>query len=151
MSFTGWLPTIAGAILLLAGLVCLILEVKVVSHGILTFVGLVLCIVGLYLLLGRIPWIFVIPAALAVATMSVALTVMAVRARAGKPLGDTRELVGRVVPVSQAVGPDGGKVVVDGVFWNAVSPRPIAAGSKVRIVGANGLVLTVEEPKEEPA
>jgi membrane protein implicated in regulation of membrane protease activity len=101
-------------------------------------------IAGLVLLLDEVPWLVVIPAIFGVMAIAGVLATMAYRVRKDRPLGDTTELIGRVVPVSTEIGPSGGKVVVDGVFWSATSPTPIAKGAKARIRRAEGLVLEVE-------
>jgi membrane-bound serine protease (ClpP class) len=37
-----------------------------------------------------------------------------------------------------------GKVFIHGEYWDAVSRTPIAPGASVRVVGVQGLTLTVE-------
>ena len=140
----GWLPTVAGIALLLLAVVLLVLELYVTSYGVLTLAAIAAGIGGLYLVLGRVPWPIVIPTAIALLAISGFLTVMVLRAKVTPPLGDPSELVGRVVTVTSAVGADGGKVLLDGVYWTAQSRVEIPAGAKAVIRGANGLVLLVE-------
>jgi membrane-bound serine protease (ClpP class) len=37
-----------------------------------------------------------------------------------------------------------GKVMIRGEYWNAFSERPIPAGSRVRVIKAEGLLIQVE-------
>lgn len=139
-----WLPTVLGILLVGLGLACFILEVKVVSYGIFTVLGGACLIAGLVLLLDEVPWLVVIPAIAGVMAIAGVLATMAYKVRLARPLGDAGELIGRIVPVTSGIGPEVGKVVVDGVYWSATSAKPIAPGAKARIVGATGLVLEVE-------
>ena len=41
------------------------------------------------------------------------------------------------------VGPAGGEVFVHGEYWHARSAAPIPKGSRVRVVGVDGLTVTV--------
>ena len=53
-------------------------------------------------------------------------------------------MLGRVVPAVEPIDPAGGKVFIEGEYWNAVSTEAIAAGQAVEIVALNGLTLTVK-------
>jgi membrane-bound serine protease (ClpP class) len=57
-------------------------------------------------------------------------------------------MFGKETPALTAIGTLGGKVFVEGEYWNAVSESPIAAGQIVEITGMNGLTLLV---KPKPA
>ena len=56
-------------------------------------------------------------------------------------LGATGTVKGRLDPT--------GTVFVQGTLWSARSPVPIEAGATVRVVGVEGLRLTVEKVTEE--
>jgi membrane-bound serine protease (ClpP class) len=51
---------------------------------------------------------------------------------------------GKLAQAINGIDSGGGKVFVEGEYWNAVSPVPVAAGASVRIVGIAGLTLQVE-------
>jgi membrane protein implicated in regulation of membrane protease activity len=57
----------------------------------------------------------------------------------------TEPLIGRhglvTIDIDPTIG--GGRVTVGGEDWAARSPEPIAAGTKIRVVGADGIVLEV--------
>jgi membrane-bound serine protease (ClpP class) len=44
-----------------------------------------------------------------------------------------------------------GQVSVHGEIWRACSSSPIAAGSRVRVTALDGLTLTVEADRFQPA
>lgn len=57
-------------------------------------------------------------------------------------------LMGRTGVVSEAIAAGGyGRVAIDGDDWKAVSAGggPVAMGSKVKVVGRESIILTVEE------
>lgn len=140
---------IAALLLIAIGFICFILEVKITSYGLLTIGGIAAILLGLVMLVDEtvftvgIAWSAVLPALATTAAITMGITFLAVRAMASPPLGDTGELVGRIVRAAGPLSPEG-KVMVDGVFWNAVSTVPVADGGPVRIVGARGLLLSVE-------
>jgi membrane protein implicated in regulation of membrane protease activity len=70
--------------------------------------------------------------------------------RKREPLSDrptlnrrTAELVGRVVRLERAIANGRGQVQIADAFWDVCGPE-LPAGTEVRIVGANGMVLEVE-------
>jgi membrane-bound serine protease (ClpP class) len=75
----------------------------------------------------------------------VAAGVQALRSRS--PAGGSA-LVGQTGVAREALSPEG-HVLVNGELWRAVArDTPVAAGSRVRVVDANGLTLTVEKTGE---
>ena len=140
---------IAGLLLVAIGFLCFILEIKITSYGLLTIAGIAAVLGGLVILVDEtvftvgIAWSAVLPAFATAAAIAMTITYLAVKAMASPPLGDTGEMVGRIVRAAGALAPSG-KVMVDGVFWNAVSTGPVPDGATVRITGATGNVLRVE-------
>jgi len=138
------------AILLIAGAVALFaIEAKVTSHGVLATAGVLAMLAGA-LILVRSPITgagvslgvalgFTIPfAILAVFVMRLAMRTFAMKQSMG-----TSELVGQTGEVRETV--DGtGMVYVAGELWRARSTAKIPAGSKVRVLRVDGLVLEVE-------
>ena len=61
------------------------------------------------------------------------------------PVRTGREaMLGKIVPALDAISPIGGKVFVEGEYWNAVSDTPVQPGQVVQIVSVNGLTLKVK-------
>ncbi len=55
----------------------------------------------------------------------------------------TAQLVGRVVPLTQAIVQGSGRVQIADAYWDVTGPE-LPAGASVRIVGAEGMTLKVE-------
>jgi membrane-bound serine protease (ClpP class) len=139
----------AGLLLILFGVVLLIADVKVASHGILTVGGIVSMLLGSMMLYDapesglRVSWLVVIPtvgatAGLVIVAVSVGLAALYRPATTG-----AAGMVGQTGVVRRALDPEG-QVQVDGELWRAVAPDgPVAAGESVRITAVDGLTLTV--------
>jgi membrane-bound serine protease (ClpP class) len=139
----------AGLLLILFGVVLLIADVKVASHGILTVGGIVSMLLGSMMLYDapesglRVSWLVVIPtvgatAGLVIVAVSVGLAALYRPATTG-----AAGMVGQTGVVRRALDPEG-QVQVDGELWKAVAPEgPVAAGESVRITAVDGLTLTV--------
>ncbi|HVO31445.1 MAG TPA: NfeD family protein, partial [bacterium] len=146
----------AGLLLIAIGFGCFVLEIKITSYGLLTVAGISAIVGGLFLLVDKsrftvpVSWSVAVPGLGSMALIAAFLTWLAARAMRSTPLGDDRELVGRVVRAHTALSP-AGTVTLDGVFWKAVSTRPVEAGASVRIVAAKGLLLEVEPAPAEAA
>ena len=144
----------AGLLLILFGIVLLIAEIKVVSHGVLAIGGIVALALGSLMLFDapevgfRVSWWVILPTVGATAGMflvavGAGLRALSVRAPVGGPA-----LVGQTGIARSALSPEG-QVLVQGELWRAVARgAPVAEGARVRVVGANGLTLTVEKAGE---
>ncbi len=139
----------AGLLLILFGIVLLIAEIKIVSHGVLAIGGMVSMALGSLMLFDapevgfRVSW-WIIGSTVA-ATTGIFLFVVAAGVRAlGRPSSTGAEgLVGRIATVRERLGPEG-QVMVSGEIWRAVAEgEPLEPGAQVRIVGVNGLTLKV--------
>jgi membrane-bound ClpP family serine protease len=53
-------------------------------------------------------------------------------------------MIGTIATALTAVDSAGGKVMVDGENWSAVSESPVAPGARVEILGLEGLILRVK-------
>jgi membrane-bound serine protease (ClpP class) len=142
---------VVGLLLILLGLVFFILEVKVVSYGMLAVGGLVSLVIGSLMLYSgapipelRLPLSVILPVALAFAAILVFLLTLAARAfREPVATGD-EALVGQEGDVREAIDPPRqGKVYLLGEYWNAECDRPAAVGRRIRVAARRGMVLKV--------
>lgn len=143
----------AGVALLVLGVVMLILEAHVTSHGILGASGIAALIAGGLLLyntnsgaFGISPWVVVAVGLILGAGVAFAVQ-RAVRARRLPKRTGWEELVGAVAEVRQPLDPLG-QVFVYGALWqarlrDAARARPVALGSRVRVESVEGLTLEV--------
>jgi membrane-bound serine protease (ClpP class) len=139
----------AGLLLILFGLILLIVEIKVVSHGILTVGGVVAMLLGSFMLYDapetglRISWLVVIPTVGAVAGLVIFAVSAGVRALYRTPSTGTAGMVGQVGVVRSPLDPEG-QVMIDGELWRAVTREgPVATGEAVQVTAMDGLTLTV--------
>jgi membrane-bound serine protease (ClpP class) len=137
-----------GAALLLLSLSFFILELKFASHGILGAGGVVAMILGSLFLINGPPEMRIrISTALAVtlpfAIVTACLLTMVLRARSQRVVTGPTAMLNTTGVALTALSPQG-KVFVHGEYWDAVSTMPIAPGASVRVVGVEGLTLTVE-------
>jgi membrane-bound serine protease (ClpP class) len=141
----------AGLLLILFGVILLIAEIKVVSHGILTIGGVVAMLLGSMMLYDapeagsalRISWWVIVPAVGSTAGLVVFALSYGVRALYRTPTTGAPGMVGQTAVARTPLAPEG-QVAVQGELWRAVAQDgPVAAGEPVTIVGVDGLTLTV--------
>jgi len=138
-----------GVLLILLGISFFVLEVKVVSYGLLTVAGLVSFIFGSLMLIRspfpalRVGLAVVLPTALAVAFVVIFLLARVLRSYRRQPLTGAKGLVGEFGKAAVALEPSG-KVFVHGEYWEAISRAPIPKGARVRVVKVVNLLLEVE-------
>jgi membrane-bound serine protease (ClpP class) len=140
----------AGLLLILFGIVLLIAEIKVVSHGVLTIGGVIAILLGSVMLVNtaelpiRVSWTVIIPVVAVTAGIFVFAISAGVRAQLQQPTTGTAGLLSEVGEVKTAIDPEG-EVLVRGELWTAVANGPgIGVGERVRVVGVEGLKLRVE-------
>jgi membrane-bound serine protease (ClpP class) len=144
----------AGLLLILFGIALFIAEIGVVSHGVLASGGIVALGLGSLMLFDapeagfRVSWWVILPTVGATAAVFLFVVAVGIRAlRGGSPAG-TSTLVGRIGVAREPLSP-AGQVLVQGELWRAVARgAPVEEGSRVRVVDANGLTLTVEKAGE---
>ena len=140
----------AAVALILGSFILFALEAKFASHGVLTTGGIVLMAIGgLMLVDGPVPELRVkLLTALSVAVplglITAFLMSIAVRARRNKVMTGIPGMIGEVGTVQAPLSPMG-KVWVHGSLWDAVAPREVEQGARVKVVDVDGLLLKVEK------
>jgi membrane-bound serine protease (ClpP class) len=135
--------------LMLAAMVLLLLEAKFGAHGALAIAGIVCLTFGtLTLVAAPVPEMGISPlVALSVSAAFGAITVflvrLVVRARLRKARIGAEAMVGCPATAMEALAPQG-HVVVEGEIWRAVASAPVPAGTALRVVGHDELLLRVE-------
>jgi len=139
----------AGFLFILLAIIFFILEIKVVSYGMLSLAG-VLCLVLGSLMLFRVPGeanrlalSVLLPTVIAVSAFFVSVATLAFRAQMRRSRTGADALLGAIGDVKEDLSPLG-KVFVEGELWNAEADEPIPAGSKVRVLDVENLKLKVE-------
>lgn len=138
-----------GVLLMLLAIVFFVLEVKVTSYGLLTVAGLVSFVFGALMLIDtpipalRVGLEVILPSALLIAGLVIFLLNRVLHVHRRTPLTGQEGLLGEEGRVVVALDP-AGKVFVHGEYWDAVAPRPLALGERVRVVKVQGDRLEVE-------
>ncbi|MEE4253803.1 MAG: nodulation protein NfeD [Desulfuromusa sp.] len=145
-----------GFLLIILAIVLFILEVKVVSYGMLAVGGIISMALGSIMLIDSSEPYLQISRAVIAATVTVSAgffllaTGMVVKTQRRPVISGQEGMVGEI---GEAIDPisDSGMVFVHGEYWQACSDQPIPVGAKIRIIKVmDGLKLQVEtiEPKE---
>lgn len=146
-----------GVLLILLAVVLFILEVKVVSYGMLSIGGMISMAFGSLMLIDSSEPYLQISGAVIAATVMVSAgfillaTTMVVRTQR-RPVSSGQE--GMIGEVGEALEPIGqsGKVFVHGEYWHACSDNHIPGGKAIRVVQLlEGLKLKVEAVDSAPA
>lgn len=142
-------PDLAATVLLMIGVMLLILEVKIVSYGILGVMGTVCLAVatGVIWRYGQEFWgisiYYVLPIILLVLILTVAMAIMAAKAHREQVASGAEGFIGEVAEASEDLKP-AGRVFFQGSYWQAESCAPVSAGAPVRILAVERLKLIVE-------
>jgi len=142
----------AGLGLILFGIVLFLLEIKIVSHGLLSIGGIVSLFLGSIMLI-RTPTILeAVEISMSVIVASVIITsvfftiilTLGLRSQRLKPTTGSEGLVGEVGEVVTALKPSG-TVRVHGELWQAeTAGESIKAGEQIRVTRVQNLTLRVE-------
>lgn len=146
-----------GILLIVAGLVLFILEFKFTSFGLLTAGGIVLMVFGSLFMFENTPdKVFpetefqlraslgvILPSVIAMGLFTLFVAYKIVRAQVRKGRTGQEGIIGEFGTAATDIG-QAGKVTVQGIYWDAGSDQPIAKGSRIRVVDAQGLMLLVE-------
>jgi membrane-bound serine protease (ClpP class) len=139
----------AGLLLILFGIVLLVAEIKIVSHGVLAIGGMVSMALGSLMLFDapeigfRVSWWVIGPTVGATAGLFLFVIAAGVRALGRPPATGAEGLVGKYATVRERLAPEG-QVLVAGEIWRAVADgEPVEPGVQVRVVAVDGLTLKV--------
>ena len=147
----------AGLLLILFGIVLLVAEIKIVSHGVLAIGGMISMALGSLMLFDapevgfRVSWWVIGPTVAGTAGLFLFVIAAGVRALGRPPATGAEGLVGKLATVRERLAPEG-QVLVAGEIWRAVvDGEPLEPGVQVRIVTVDGLTLRVAKTEAEAA
>jgi len=143
-----------GLLLIGLGMVMLILEIKVTSFGMLILGGIVAMSLGALMLIDspeeylRIPVSTIVLVVGTTAGLFLFVVGAAVRSVGRRPVSGREGMLGAMGTVRGRIDPTG-TVFVHGTLWSARSASPVEVGETVRVLGIEGMQLTVEKVTEE--
>lgn len=140
----------AGLALIALALALFIIDVFTPTHGILTTGGIAAFLIGSLMLFDRaepafrLSLSFIIPAAIVTALFFAFIVGSGLRAQLLPGKAGTDTMLGKTVKAITRVDSAGGKVFIEGEYWNAVSDPPVEQGQPVEVTAVKGLTLTVK-------
>jgi len=140
-----------GVLLILLAVVLFILEVKVISYGMLSVGGIIAMVFGSLMLIDSSEPYLQISRAVIAATVAVSAgfiifaTWMIIRTQRRPPVSGQEGMIGKVGEALEPIHTRG-RVFVHGEDWQACSDYPITAGSGIEVIQVlDGLKLKVKE------
>ncbi len=142
----------AGLALILLGIVFFILEVKIVSHGLLGIAGIVSVVIGSVMLVDlpgsplAISFTTILIVAIISAIFVFGILSFAVKAQLSRVKTGSEGLLGEMGTARTKIAAGGrGKVMVHGELWNAHSDEAIGEGEEIVVTAMEGLVIKVRK------
>jgi membrane-bound serine protease (ClpP class) len=140
----------AGVLLILFGVALLILEVKVISHGVLSVGGIVSLFFGSMMLMDttapelQISLSVILPVVIGLSAILFGLVRLGIVAQRRRPTTGDAGMIGERARALGPIAPDHpGRVATHGEIWTAKSSETIAEGDQVFVTGVDGLTVTV--------
>ncbi len=141
----------AGLLLIILGLVLFVLEIKVLSHGVLTIGGIISMVIGSLMLfessepMFKLSLYLILPVVIFTAMFFTATFSLAYKAYRRRPVTGSEGLVGQEGRAASDITVDGGTVKVRGEIWSAYSDETIKKGEAVSVVSVSGLTIKVKK------
>jgi len=143
----------AGVLLIFVAIVLFLLEVKIVSYGLLSVGGVVSMLIGSMMLIDdtepfahifAISWKVIFPAVLVTAAFFIVAMYLVFKTHKKQPFSGREGLIGTIGVCETEINPEG-KVLLHGGYWNSISEEVIHPKEKVKVVEMDGLTLKVEK------
>src|SRR3984893_14769607 len=140
---------VTGLVLIALALMLFIFDVYAPTHGVLTVGGIISFLIGSLMLFNRADPLFrlslsyIITATLVTAAFFVSVIGKGLRAQRLPVKAGAETMVGKTVTTLTPIDSRGGRIFIEGEYWNAVSNIPIEKGEAVEIAAVQGLTLKV--------
>ena len=141
---------LAGVALMVLAIGFFIADIYAPTHGVLTVGGVVSFFLGALMLFDRadpafrLSLSFIISATVVTALFFIAIVGAGLRAQFLPVRAGRETMLGRVTPALARIDASGGKLFIEGEYWNAVSETVVEKDQPVEIVGFDGLTLKVK-------
>ena len=147
-----------GLLLIAFGLLLLMAEMMTPTYGFLAVGGIVSMVLGSVMLVDspapelQLGWGFIISTVAALAVITTILAKIGISAHLAPPVTGRAGMIDSVGQTLSAISPGtSGRVSTHGEIWTATSDEEIAEGEPVRVVGVDGLRLTVRREGTHPS
>ena len=145
---------VTGLVLIGLALMLFIFDVYAPTHGVLTIGGVISFLIGSLMLFSRADPLFrlslsyIIPATLVTAAFFVLVIGKGLRAQLLPVKAGAETMIGKTVTALTPIDSSGGKIFIEGEYWNAVSDTPIEKGEAAEIAAVQGLTLKVKNKEK---
>jgi len=139
----------AGLSLIILAIILFIMEVKIISHGLLTIGGAIAMIIGSMMLIdspdpaARVSFTVILAVVGTTVAFFALAAGLALKARRRNPVTGDEGMIGLTGTARESFDTVG-TVYVAGEYWRAKTSRHIESGQSVRVVGKVGMELVVE-------
>ena len=141
---------VAGLALVGVAIALFLIDVFAPTHGVLTAGGILAFFIGTFMLFDRsepflrlsLAWI--VPATVVTALFFIFVVSAGIRAQRMPAKTGAESMIGQTVTALERIDAKGGRVFIEGEYWNAVSLEPVEAGQAAEIVAMDGLTLKVK-------
>ncbi len=141
----------AGLLLIILAIILFILEIKIISHGVLTIGGIIAMTIGSLMLFEspgpfmKLSLAIILPAVI-ITTLFFSLTFgLAFKAYKRKPVTGSEGLVGSTGIADTDITKKEGMVSLHGERWSAYSDEPILKGESITVESVSGLKVKVRK------
>lgn len=141
---------IAGLALVGVAIALFVVDLFAPTHGILTAGGILAFFLGTFMLFDRsepflrLSMAWILPATVVTALFFTFVVGAGIRAQRQPAKTGQDSMIGRTVTALERIDDQGGRVFLEGEYWNAVSGEPVEAGQDAEIVAVDGLTLKVK-------
>ena len=141
---------VTGLVLIALALMLFIFDIYAPTHGVLTVGGIISFLIGSLMLFNRADPLFrlslnyIIPATLITAAFFVFVIGKGLRAQRLPVRVGAETLIGKTVTALTPIDSRGGRIFIEGEYWNAISDTPIEQDQAVEIAAVQGLTLKVK-------
>ncbi len=141
---------IAGLALIGVAIALFLVDVFAPTHGVLTGGGIVAFFLGTLMLFDRsepflrLSLAWTLPATVVTALFFIFIVGAGLRAQRMPARTGAEMMIGQRVTALARIQADGGRVFLEGEYWNAVSEEPVEAGQSAEIIALEGLTLKVK-------
>ena len=141
---------VTGLALIGLALMLFIFDLYAPTHGVLTIGGIISFLIGSLMLFNRADPLFrlslgyIVPATMITAAFFVFEIGKGLRAQRLPIRAGAETLLGKTVSALTLIDSRGGRIFVEGEYWNAISDTPVEPGTPVKIAAVQGLTLKVK-------
>jgi membrane-bound serine protease (ClpP class) len=145
---------VTGLLLIALALMLFIIDVYATTHGVLTVGGIIAFLIGSLMLFNRADPLFrlslsyIIPATLVTAAFFIFVIGKGLRAQLLPVKVGKETLIGRTVTALTPIDSHGGRIFVEGEYWNAVSDMPIEKDEEAEIASVQGLTVKLQAKRK---